>query len=177
MVETSSKVAVFCSYLLKNNGLTKSLNVESCVLLCLTVMTELPVLLGSSLLVAVIVAVPIFKAVTLPFWSTVATSSLEELHVTSLFVALFGKTIKFEVLLGSSSSRYKVTLAGPTLTETTWTTACELELEDELLELLDGAAELEELLGTTLELLEEGAAEPEELLGVTFELFELDALL
>ena len=142
----------------------------------MTVITELPFLVASSLLVAVIVAVPIFKAVTLPFSSTVATSSLEEVQTTSLFVALFGKTIKFNVLLGSSSSKYKVTLAGPTFTAETRTTACELELLELLLE---GATELEELLGfTLLELLLEGATELEELLGFTLlESLKLDVLL
>ena len=91
-----------------------------------------------------------------------ATSSLEEDHVTSLFVAFCGKTIKFKVLVGSSSSRYKVTLLGPTCTVVTCTTElCELVLlgADELeegagaLELVDGFELLDELLGAMLELL------------------------
>ena len=51
--------------------------------------------------VAVIVAVPLPFAVTLPSWSTVATFSLSDVHVTFLFVTFDGVnvTVSFDVLL------------------------------------------------------------------------------
>ena len=42
---------------------------------------------------AVIAAVPSCRAVTLPFWSTVATEGLLEVHVTVLSGAFQGKTV------------------------------------------------------------------------------------
>ena len=51
--------------------------------------------------VAVIVAVPLPFAVTLPSWSTVAAFSLSDVHVTFLFVTFDGVnvTVSFDILL------------------------------------------------------------------------------
>ena len=46
-----------------------------------------------SAVVAVITAVPLPTAVTLPFWSTVATAVFPLTHVTALLVALAGETV------------------------------------------------------------------------------------
>ena len=58
----------------------------------LTVMVQLAVF-PPSLVLAVMVAVPVFTAVTLPCESTVATEALLEDQETPLFVALLGETV------------------------------------------------------------------------------------
>ena len=55
-----------------------------------------------SLAVAVMVAVPLDTAVTLPFWSTVATEVFVELHVTLLSLAVLGVMVAVSVSLPPS---------------------------------------------------------------------------
>ena len=57
-----------------------------------------------SLAVAVIVAVPLDTAVTLPLWSTVATDVLSEDQVTDLSLALLGEIVAVNVTVCPSLS-------------------------------------------------------------------------
>ena len=67
---------------------------------------------------AVIVAVPAFTAVTLPFESTVATDVFDELQLTVLSVALSGFTVAVSVVLSPSVSESSV-LSSDTLSTAT----------------------------------------------------------
>jgi hypothetical protein len=63
-----------------------------------TVTTQFAVLLPSAV-VTVIVALPIDMPVTVPFEDTVTTEEALVLHVTFLFVALYGETVTVKVAL------------------------------------------------------------------------------
>jgi hypothetical protein len=75
-----------------------------------TVTVQLEVLLLSAALVAVMIAVPPFTAITSPLLLTVATSLLLDDHVTCLFRALLGATVAVRVNVAPLPDRLSVVL-------------------------------------------------------------------
>ena len=75
-----------------------ALTLSSTDFVCLRTLTVQTAFFPPSTAFAVMVAVPTETAFTTPFLLTVATLVFEELHLTALFNALFGRTVALSVL-------------------------------------------------------------------------------